>query len=55
MQRYKIVNDTRIEDEHGVFVMYGDMLVSRIEMQKKHLEIVTQYQETIDAIRAELR
>ena len=51
MKRY---NDQFLGDEDGVWVQHKDMLDARIEMQKKHLETVIQYQETVDALRAEL-
>ncbi len=54
MKRYKVFSGRLVEAQDGGLVDYIDMIHYQITIQDRHLAIVRQYQETIDALKAEL-
>lgn len=54
MKRYRVTCDGLVEDPDGRLVLYIDVMAERIEIKKRHLALVTEYQKTLDAIKTEL-
>ena len=59
---YSCYSGGMAEDPDGKFVLHEDMLkekvdvlADRIEIKKRHMELVEQYQKILDDIKAELK